>query len=167
LGLFFSVIHVGANPPYLGVLFRPHTVPRHTLENILATKSFTVNAVSDKILEQAHQSSAKYSDGQSEFKEVGLKEFYSASVKAPYVEESHIKVGCSFVERHDIKVNETIFIVGKIEECWLSSDYILPDGFIDQAKANTMLVNGLDTYYSAQMEKRLGYARPGEKVEEK
>ncbi len=37
LALFSSVVHIGANPPLLGMISRPHTVPRHTLENIQAT----------------------------------------------------------------------------------------------------------------------------------
>ena len=34
LAVFSQLIHLGANPPLLGVLFRPDSVPRHTLENL-------------------------------------------------------------------------------------------------------------------------------------
>ncbi len=167
LGLFFSVIHVGANPPFLGVLFRPHTVARHTLENILDTGFFTVNAVQLDMLPQAHQASAKYDKDESEFTAVGLREFYSSDFPVPYVEESRIKLGCRFVEKHEIKANATLLLVGKIEECWVDSEALLEDGFIDHSKVNGITVNGLDTYYTAMLEKRYKYARPGQNVEEK
>ena len=32
LALFSQIIHLGAAPPLIGVLFRPHTVKRDTLE---------------------------------------------------------------------------------------------------------------------------------------
>lgn len=34
LAVFNSVVHIGANPPYLGFILRPTTVERHTYENI-------------------------------------------------------------------------------------------------------------------------------------
>lgn len=35
---FSQVFHIGANPPTVGVLFRPDTVVRNTLSNILKTQ---------------------------------------------------------------------------------------------------------------------------------
>ncbi|MCS7053720.1 MAG: flavin reductase, partial [Ignavibacterium sp.] len=43
LAIFSSVIHVGANPPLIGILFRPLSVPRHTYNNIKETGCFTIN----------------------------------------------------------------------------------------------------------------------------
>lgn len=34
LAIFSSVIHVGASPALMGMLFRPVSVPRHTYQNI-------------------------------------------------------------------------------------------------------------------------------------
>ena len=34
LALMSSVLHIGAHPPLVGVLIRPHSVPRHSLENL-------------------------------------------------------------------------------------------------------------------------------------
>ena len=45
LAIFSQIIHVGATPPLLGVLFRPPSVPRHTLENIQREHYFTVNHI--------------------------------------------------------------------------------------------------------------------------
>lgn len=45
LAVFNSIFHVGANPPYLGMVVRPDSVDRHTWQNIQATGSYTLNAV--------------------------------------------------------------------------------------------------------------------------
>ena len=78
LTLMTSVVHLGASPPLKGVFFRPHSVPRHSLENILATGSFTLNLITGSIFQQAHQTSARYSPELSEFATTGLEEVYSA-----------------------------------------------------------------------------------------
>ena len=41
LAVFNSVVHIGANPPYLGFILRPTTVERHTYENIKETGYYT------------------------------------------------------------------------------------------------------------------------------
>ena len=60
MAIFSSAVHIGANPPLLGLVSRPHSVPRHTLENIMATEQFTINHVNSMIYKQAHQTSARY-----------------------------------------------------------------------------------------------------------
>jgi flavin reductase (DIM6/NTAB) family NADH-FMN oxidoreductase RutF len=72
LAVMNSLMHVGARPPLLGLLFRPDTVERHTLENIRATGVYTVNHVHGGIIDAAHQSSARYPRDVSEFDAVGL-----------------------------------------------------------------------------------------------
>ena len=90
LALFSQVIHIGANPPLVGVLFRPHTVIRNTLENILETKSYTLNHVIEEFVQQAHHTSARWEG--SEFEECGLTPEFDVSVKAPFVSESNLKI---------------------------------------------------------------------------
>lgn len=43
LAIFSSIVHIGANPPYIGFVVRPDSVERHTYENILETKFYTLN----------------------------------------------------------------------------------------------------------------------------
>ena len=47
LAVFNSAVHVGTNPPLMGLVLRPHTVVRHTLQNIEANKHFTINHVAE------------------------------------------------------------------------------------------------------------------------
>ena len=45
-----SVFHIGADPALMGMIFRPHSTPRHSLENIIETKCFSLNHVHKDIL---------------------------------------------------------------------------------------------------------------------
>ena len=83
LALFSQIIHLGAAPPLIGVLFRPHTVKRDTLENILETRSFTLNQVLPEWHVQAHWTAANWEG--SEFEATGLKEERKEGFPAPFV----------------------------------------------------------------------------------
>lgn len=161
LAIFSSVIHVGANPPAIGFLMRPVSVERHTYTNIKETNYFTINHINKNIFKKAHQTSARYDKDISEFDECGLIPEYSNTIKAPYVRESKIKIGCRFVEEHEIKFNGTIFIVGEILEVILPDDIVGEDGFVDIEKAETVAIIGLDSYHETKRIARLSDAKPG------
>ncbi len=164
LAIFSQIIHVGANPPLLGILFRPHTVPRHTLENILETGSFTVNHIDKQFVKEAHHTSARWD--QSEFKACGLTPEFSKHLAAPYVQEAHVRIGCSFVEKQTIAANESVFLIGGIQEIWLEDGIVGEDGFVDIEKAGTLCASGLDSYHATQKITRLSYAKPDHVPEE-
>ena len=166
LAVFNSVIHVGANPPYLGFLLRPHTVERHTYENILSTKFFTINQITSEIHQKAHRTSASYPRDVSEFGACGLQEWYSEDFPAPFVGESAIKIGLSFVEDNPIACNGTIFIVGKIESLSLPEAAISEDGDVRLEELDTVALGGLDTYYTAKKLGRYKFSRPDVDIEE-
>lgn len=161
LAIFSSVIHVGANPLAIGFLMRPVSVERHTYNNIKETNYFTINHINKEIFKKAHQTSARYDKDISEFDECGLTPEYSDTIKAPYVKESKIKIGCRFVEELEIKFNGTIFIVGEIFEVILPDDAVGGDGFVDIEKAGTIAISGLDSYHETKRIAKLSYAKPG------
>ncbi|GAB4127668.1 MAG: flavin reductase [Ignavibacteriales bacterium] len=166
LAIFSSVIHVGANPPLIGMLVRPASVSRHTYENIKDTGYFTINHISKEIYKQAHQTSARYDKDISEFDECELTPEFTNTIKAPYVKESNIKIGCRFVEEHLIKSNDTIFIVGEILEVIMPDDVLTNDGYVDIEKAGTIAISGLDSYHETKRIARLSYAKPGIELRE-
>lgn len=166
LAIFSSVIHVGANPPLIGLLVRPASVPRHTYTNIKDTGYFTINHTNKEIFKQAHQTSARYDQNLSEFDECGLTPEYSETVKAPYVKESKIKIGCRFVEEHLIKTNDTIFVVGEILEVIIPDEILMNDGYLDIEKAGTIAISALDSYHEAKRIARLSYTKPGKEPDE-
>ena len=161
LAIFSSVIHVGANPPLIGLLMRPVSVERHTYNNIKETDYFTINHINKDIFKQAHQTSARYEKDISEFNTFGLTPEFTERIKAPYVKESKIKIGLKFVEEQEIKSNRTVFIVGEIVEVILPDDFVLSDGFVDVERAGIIAISSLDSYHETKKIARLSYAKPG------
>ncbi len=159
LGVFSSIVHIGATPPLLGFIMRPLTVPRQTYHHILAEGYFTLNTIHPAILNAAHQTSANYPLGDSEFTATGLTPQYTEAHGAPYVQESRIKLGLEYVEDCQIKANGTLFVVGKVIEVILPGEAVAETGHVDHELLETMTVAGLDTYYGPGTGERLGYAR--------
>ena len=160
LAIFNSVIHIGANPALIGMIIRPNSVNRHTLENIMETNCYTINHINKDIYKKAHQTSARYPKEISEFDAVGLTQEFHNKIKSPYVKESHIKFGLQFVERHDLKINGTILIIGKVIEVFVPENCLTLDGVIDVEIAGTITTSGLDSYHSTNRLSRLTYAKP-------
>ena len=131
LAIFNSVIHVGANPPYLGFISRPLSVDRHTYANIKSTGFFTINQVHESFVENAHKTSARFPQSVSEFKACGFTESYVEEFKAPFVRESKVQIGLSFQEEQLISVNDTVLIIGRIEKIIIDDAALNDQGDID------------------------------------
>lgn len=164
LSIVSSVFHLGANPPLVGMIMRPHSVRRDTLENILETGFYTLNHVSTDIYQQAHQTSARYDVDQSEFAEVGLTPSFQADIPAPFVKESRLKVGVKLVETQLLKVNNTELVIGEIIWVDVENDAVSEDGYIDITQLNTVAVSSLDCYHRSEKLGRLTYAKPDKPV---
>jgi len=164
LAIFNSVNHVGSNPPMLSVLFRPTTIARNTYDNIKETGNFTVNHVSADYIQQAHQTSAKYDASISEFNKTSLEAFYRDTFTAPYVKDSPIQLGCSFINEYHIKENDTILVIAKIDHLYIRDGLELPDGWLNLENANTVVTNGLDGYALPKLLDRFSYARPNQET---
>jgi flavin reductase (DIM6/NTAB) family NADH-FMN oxidoreductase RutF len=160
LGLFNSLVHIGAHPARLGFFIRPLTVPRHTYHNILERKYFTLNLVSEEYIDACHQASADYPWGVSEFEKTGLTPVYSESLIAPYVAQSSIRMGMQLEEEQKLSCNGNILIIGKVLEIFLPENSILSNGSVDIIGQHTAGVIGLDTYFTSELKKVLPYARP-------
>lgn len=160
LAIFNSVVHIGANPPYLGFVLRPTTVARHTYQNIKETGVYTINQITGKIHRQAHQTSAKYGPGVSEFEVVGLTEHYHQDFQAPFVAESPIKLGLQFEEEQYIKCNDTRLVIGRVIHLLLPDNLVEPDGHIALDELDSVAIGGLDSYYTINPLGRYDYAVP-------
>jgi flavin reductase (DIM6/NTAB) family NADH-FMN oxidoreductase RutF len=159
LAIFSSIVHLGSNPALIGFIARPDSSPRHTFENILETNCFTINHISPSFYKQAHQTSARYPKETSEFDAVGLTPEFHNQISAPYVRESNIKYGLEFVEKHELKINGTILVIGKVVELFVPENCIASDGAIDLELANSITCSGLDSYYTTEKLARLSYAK--------
>ena len=165
LAIINSVVHIGADPALMGFIMRPVTVRRDTFNNILETGQYTFNHLNKAIFKKAHQTSARYPIEVSEFEAAKLTEIYSDVLKAPYVQESHIRIGLSFVEKIPIPVNGTTLMIGKIEEIFYPSDALSDDGYLDIEGAGSITSSSLDAYHTTQKLARLSYAKADRKIE--
>ena len=162
LAVFNSLMHIGANPPLYGLLFRPATVRRDTLNNILETGSYTINFPSSRYFMQSHQTSAKYGEQESEFDEVGLTAIHEPNIEAPFVKEAIVKMAMRFEEKVDLAINGTIMIIGSVQMICLPDRMVSEDGYVGHDLGDTLACAGLDAYYRVTEIGRLNYARPGQ-----
>jgi flavin reductase (DIM6/NTAB) family NADH-FMN oxidoreductase RutF len=161
LAIFNSVVHIGANPPLLGFILRPTTVPRHTYQNILDTGYYTINHIHQDMIENAHQTGAKYDEAESEFEKCGFNTQYYGDFNAPFVAESRVKLGMRFKEELPIKSNGTYLIIGEIVHILIDDETFLDEsGALDLGVANTVAISGLDSYFSPQFIKKMPIPRP-------
>jgi len=158
LAIFNSLIHLGANPALFGLITRPDSVERHTLENILETKSYTLNFIDKKWRKKAHQTSARYPKQISEFDAVNLTPEYFGNCFSPFVLEAEIKVEMKFEQILDIEINGTKMIIGSIQKIILPKNRVEEDGLVNFE--NILLSGGLDAYYDSNFLEQLPYAKP-------
>lgn len=159
LAIVSSVFHLGAHPPLVGMIIRPHSVPRHTLENLLVTNQYTINHVNKDIYNKAHQTSARYDKDESEFDATGLSTEYLNDFTAPFVKESKLKYALELKEHYHLAINGTELIIGEITDIYLDEACLQEDGFVDIEAIDTVAVSGLDSYHVTERLARLAYAK--------
>ena len=164
--IFSSVVHLGADPALIGFIVRPDSVDRHTLTNIRKSGLYTMNTVSYSFIKKAHQTSARYPENRSEFKEVGLREEYLDGFRAPFVKEALLKWSMRWVRSIPIEENGTHFIIGRVENIYLDSSILGEDGHIWLDKIDPAVVIGLDEYCKASDPIRFSYAKPDQDLKE-
>ena len=161
VAVFSSITHLGSNPPLIGFILRPTTVPRDTYRNIKDTGVFTVNHIYSDIIKDAHHTSAKYPDEVSEFTKTDLEEEFLGDFPAPFVKGAKIRLGCRFLNAYEIKENDTLLLVSGIEHVFIADqDIQQQDGWLKLENANTVTINGLDGYATTSLLDRYAYARP-------
>jgi flavin reductase (DIM6/NTAB) family NADH-FMN oxidoreductase RutF len=160
LAIFNSLIHLGTNPALFGLINRPDCVQRDTLQNIRETKEYTLNYIRSGQYEKAHQTSARYNKGISEFEQVGFEELYYPLCNAPFVKDAVVKISMKLEDFIPIPLNGTILIVGSIMQVDIDAVLIGTDGYIALSDADVLISQGLDAYFVSKPIGRLPYAKP-------
>lgn len=160
VAVFSSVTHMGSNPPLMGFFCRPTTVSRNTYDNIKATGYYTVNHIHNAILGDAHHTSAKYDATISEFNKTKLESDYKNDFFAPFLKNAPLQMAMRYKEEYLIKANETILVVGAVEDIYIDEVMLENDGFINLSKGNVAAINGLDGYSIPEASIRFPYQRP-------
>ena len=160
VAVFSSVTHLGSNPPTLGFILRPTTVPRDTYKNIKEMGVFTINHIFEDIIDDAHHTSAKYPENISEFDVTSLEEEYKGDFKAPFVKNCPVQMSMKFIEEVYVPSNDVMLVVAQIQELYIHDELLQEDGLINLSKGNIATINGLDTYAIPKFKKQLSYQRP-------
>lgn len=159
LAIFSNIVHLGADPALVGFVNRPREAAPHTIANIEATGVYTINHIHAEMVEQAHQTSAKYPAGMSEFEAVGLDTEYPEGIAVPYVRQSRIKYRLKLREIIPIIHNGTWFVIGEIEHLVFPEEIRGEDGFLHLEQAGSLTSLGIDAYFTASPMVRLPYAK--------
>ena len=160
VAIFSSVTHLGSNPPTLGFILRPTTVPRDTYKNIKETGTFTINHIWEDIIEDAHHTSAKYPEEVSEFEMTTLEPEFKGNYKAPFVKNAPVQMNMKFMEEIYVPSNDVMLIVAQIQELYVNDELLQEDGLINLSLGKVVAINGLDTYATPTFKKQLSYQRP-------
>ncbi|KIK67335.1 hypothetical protein GYMLUDRAFT_192051 [Collybiopsis luxurians FD-317 M1] len=171
---YFSM--VSHNPPLLSVSFTlSPQKPKDTRENILATKEFTVNIISEHFIEAANSTSLDAPADVSEWIVSGLTMEPSSQVKPPRCAESIVSMECTLHSSQDISdlKNEAItstLVLGLIKQVHVRQTALAENGLeLDPAKLRPVARLGGLTY--ARLTDgfnlpRLSWKKFGEKVRE-
>lgn len=159
LAIFSQVIHLGADPALIGVLFRPQVPGMHSLPNLEETGVFTLSHIRQGQSQAAHWTSARWEE--PEFEKVGLEPAWQEGFAAPYVKGAAVAMGLRLVEKMPIPQNGTTLVIGGLEWLQVEEEWIAADGFVDLLKAGTVAGVGLDGYVEGGKLVRYSYARPG------
>lgn len=163
LAIFSSVVHLGSNPPLIGMILRPQgEVRRHTAENIAQTGFYTINHVHQNFTREAHYTSAKWENGISEFDQCGFTEEFIEGFDAPFVKESNVKAGLQLEEMIPIKANGTTLVIGKILHLIASDNAFDQNGHLNLEATGSTGISGLNSYYRLTHQAVYPYARTDE-----
>ena len=160
LAVFSNIFHLGADPALVGFINRPRAAAPHTLSNIEATRVYTINHIHTSFVAEAHQTSAKYPEGCSEFEATGLEPEFLDGLSAPFVKASPVKFALQLEEVHPLVINDTFLVIGSVKRIYLQEDLLEEDGFLSLDRASTVCSLGLDGYCSSGPIVRYPYAKP-------
>ena len=161
VAVFSNIVHLGADPALIGFINRPLQAAPHTLANIQETGVYTVNLVTESMYKQAHQTSAKYPDGISEFEMTGLTPEFKQGCIAPFVAESPVQYYLKLLKVIPIELNGTFLVIGSLQSAFSSATIKEQDGYLDLAKAGILTSLGTSGYYKTEKIDNLPYAKVG------
>lgn len=150
---FFNV--VGDDPPH--IMFSTAHSNEHkkdTLNNVLETKQFVVNMVTEEIVEQMNITGQNVPHDVNEFELADLTPIASVKVKPPRVKESPISFECELVHHYSLenhKFGGATIVIGRIVMFHFDDSVLLEDHKIN-----------LETYKPVSRLAGANYAKLGE-----
>lgn len=157
VAIFSSIVHLGSNPAQIGFVMRPQTHNQSdTYKNIVNTKSYTINHITESIYKKAHLTSLKTI--KEEFGIADLKKEFIKPFDCPFVKASPIKIGMKFIKEINLP-NKCIFIIGEIALISIDDSLVSSEGKINLDIGNVVGISGLDSYYDLKHIESLPYIK--------
>jgi flavin reductase (DIM6/NTAB) family NADH-FMN oxidoreductase RutF len=159
---FFNAF--GANPPVIVVspAFRGRDgSPKHTFENIVVTKEFTVSAVTFDMVEQMSLASSDYDRGVDEYVKAGFTKRPSELVSPPGVAESPFIMECrlmQYIDTGSLPSSGNLLVAEVL--MFHVSDAVFDGERIDPRKLDLVGRMGYDWYVRANGDALFELAKP-------
>ena len=109
--------------------------PKDTGRNILDTREFVVNIVTEALAEKMNIASGDYVAGVSEFDEAGLTRAPSEAVRPPRIAESPVNFECRLIRV--VRVADNMVFFGEALRLHVD-DAVLTDGIVDIRKLHAI-----------------------------
>ena len=109
--------------------------PKDTGRNILDTREFVVNIVTEALAEKMNIASGDYVAGVSEFDEAGLTRAPSEAVRPPRIAESPVNFECRLIRA--VRVADNMVFFGEALRLHVD-DAVLTDGIVDVRKLHAI-----------------------------
>ncbi|KAJ6572147.1 hypothetical protein B0H19DRAFT_1132720 [Mycena capillaripes] len=165
---------VSANPCVISVSCTSSPRQKDTANNIIATKGFTVNIISEPWIAQANSCSIDAPPGVSEWALSGLTQEPSVSVKPPRVKESAFALECELLQNVEIKnaagAVAANLIIGTVKYIHVRNAVLNEKGVVDPAKLKPIARMGDITYIKVKDGFRIprpSWAQDKEEVEKR
>lgn len=109
--------------------------PKDTAQNILDTREFVVNLVTETIAEKMNIASGDFAGHVSEFVEAGLTPAPSEAIRAPRIAESPVNFECRLIRAVTVADNTVVF--GEAVRLHID-DAVLTNGLVDIHKVKAI-----------------------------
>lgn len=148
---FSAFNYLATDPPIVGVGVANHAgeppTPKDTAANILETKEFVVNVVTEDLAEAMNICAIDFPRGESELEAAGLTTTTSSVVKVPRIAQAHAALECRLHTVIEVSAHSRI-LLGQVVSVFAEDRFVDPAG--PYIKAEELLpigrMNGVGNY---------------------
>ena len=152
---FNSIVHISSNPARIGYISRPDNSHRHTLQNIIAHQSFSINSVREEDLEEVVACSENLPSNHSEFEGKHIQPTNPNNLPIPAVQHADVQIFCHYEEHIAIPSSQGILVIGRIQEVIIRET--LYQGEHQEAWKDLALSQGLEHFYIKGKHRKITY----------
>ena len=142
---FNSIVHISSNPARIGYISRPDNNHRHTLQNVIAHQSFSINSVREEDLEEIVTCSENLPSNHSEFEGKHIQPTIPGNHSIPALHHADVQIFCQYEEHITIPSSQGILVIGRIQEVIIRET--LYQGEHQEAWKELALSQGLEHFY--------------------